>query len=1187
MKLKIAWLFGIISVIGLISPTFAEEITHTITFEASHLIFSTFRNYDQIYLPGCECSFQPGAPQLPVKSLQLELPAGAKVENVELIATDSDFLPGKFQLWPVQPPQPLSLKTEPVFNEPNPQIYHSALPYPVQLFEFTGQGTLGQAELASLLIFPVQYFPDTEQLKFNSRLTLRIHYQILPKSNRTGVDFLHKMRNQLTGQNVPATASDLEPDRFPYLIITSQELEPAFQPLVEWKTQKGVRAKIITTQWLIQNYRPYPSNRERIREFLREAVADWGTRWVLLGGDTNIILDRGCWVFDCEIGMDSNENFIPCDLYFADLDGTWDANENRIFGEVADEVDLYPDLFVGRAPCENSEEVRAFVTKLMTYEKSPDLNYILKILFAAELLWQDPYTDQGVFLDRLAEEIIPERFNVTRLYQSLGNENYTSVTHAMNRGVGLFNHDGHCWYNAMSLGSGALANPDMDALHNKNAYGILFSIGCWPAAYDFDCIAEHYLTNPQGGGVAFVGNSRYGWGSPGNPGLGYSDRFNETFFHDLFNKNIYHLGELVAQTKAHYVPLARQANVYRWCMYQLNLLGDPEMPIWTDTPRELTAIFPAEIPADSSRVSISVLDAGSPLPDVTVCLMNSLDVYQVGKTDLNGQVHFTVNSRYPNENITLTATAQNFLPLVHEIRLSTTAAYVAVAKIKINDSASAWVDSLANPGETVQLDLNFKNYGCTPAQNCTALLKSTDARLTVSENQLELGDLPAKASKFFPAAFSIRCDSSLQADEAINLLLSISQAETTWTHALGLQISAPIIHVVHIALTDSVSGNANGFAEAGEIVQAKLWLENTGSTTATNVKIRPESLDSTLRIPKYPRGLVVIQPDSCVSFYPFEIQIAENLPGAPAPYFPQIVIHTSAANFPPKTDTLTLVIGKTGLAEDMESGVPDWTQSGTGRWQLNHDRFHSGQTSWYCGNPATRTYDVLLNQSLESPRFYLAPNSQLTFWLWYDVALYSAWGYEGDGLQVEILNGSQWEQLDFIGTGGALNPVLLGNDWMPYTYALSKYKNGQEMQVRFRFVSDIQDEPFEGVYLDDVWVGAPEFNAPQSIYDPVIIPEETAGVPEDFQISQNFPNPFNPVTSIAYQLPEKTEVNLQIFNLLGQRVRELVHATQPAGKYQVQWDGKNDRGEIVGSGVYFYQITTQAGQLTRKMLLVK
>jgi len=546
-----------------------------------------------------------------------------------------------------------------------------------------------------------------------------------------------------------------------------------------------------------------------------------------------------------------------------------------------------------------------------------------------------------------------------------------------------------------------------------------------------------------------------------------------------------------------------------------------------------------------------------------------------------------VHTGYPNENLILTATAQNFLPLVQKIRLSSATAFVAVAEMQITDSASAWVDSLANPGETVQLDLVFKNYGSAPATALTAVLKSNDVRVTVSENQLEIGDLPGKASKSFPAAFSVRCDSSLHDGEVIQFQLSISTAETTWTHSRGIRISEPVLHVAHLALVDSVSGNANGFAEAGEKVQAKVWLENPGSTTAVDVKIRAESIDSTLRILSSRKGSVMIQPDSCVPVYAFEIQITSDLPGASAPSFPQIVIHTSAANGRPQTDTLTLVIGKTGLAENMESGVPDWTQSGTGRWQLNHDRFHSGQTSWYCGNPATRTYDVLLNQSLESPSFYLAPNSQLKFWLWYDVALYSAWGYEGDGLQVEILDAGQWQQLDFIGTGGALHPVLMGNDWMPYTYDLSEYENGQEMRVRFRFVSDIQDEPFEGVYLDDVFVGAPEFNAPQPVYDPVIIPTTPAEAPEDFRLSQNFPNPFNPVTSIAYQLPEKTEVNLQIFNLLGQQVRELVHAAQPAGKYQVIWDGKNDRGENVGTGVYFYRIRTHAGQLTRKMVLVK
>lgn len=85
----------------------------------------------------------------------------------------------------------------------------------------------------------------------------------------------------------------------------------------------------------------------------------------------------------------------------------------------------------------------------------------------------------------------------------------------------------------------------------------------------------------------------------------------------------------------------------------------------------------------------------------------------------------------------------------------------------------------------------------------------------------------------------------------------------------------------------------------------------------------------------------------------------------------------------------------------------------------------------------------------------------------------------------------------------------------------------------------------------------------------------------------NYPNPFNPETTISYSLPSDTHVEITIFNIKGQVVRRLVDGEQPAGRYQTVWNGKNDNGRSVGSGVYFYRITTDDKTLREKMLLLK
>ena len=93
--------------------------------------------------------------------------------------------------------------------------------------------------------------------------------------------------------------------------------------------------------------------------------------------------------------------------------------------------------------------------------------------------------------------------------------------------------------------------------------------------------------------------------------------------------------------------------------------------------------------------------------------------------------------------------------------------------------------------------------------------------------------------------------------------------------------------------------------------------------------------------------------------------------------------------------------------------------------------------------------------------------------------------------------------------------------------------------------------------------------------------------PSRFALEQNTPNPFNPATSIAYQLPEAGEVRLAIYNLLGQEVQVLVNAFQDAGAHTVVWDGKDALGRQVASGIYMYRMDAEGFQQTRRMMLLK
>ena len=94
-------------------------------------------------------------------------------------------------------------------------------------------------------------------------------------------------------------------------------------------------------------------------------------------------------------------------------------------------------------------------------------------------------------------------------------------------------------------------------------------------------------------------------------------------------------------------------------------------------------------------------------------------------------------------------------------------------------------------------------------------------------------------------------------------------------------------------------------------------------------------------------------------------------------------------------------------------------------------------------------------------------------------------------------------------------------------------------------------------------------------------------IPDDFALLQNYPNPFNPETRITYQLPERADVTVQVYNIQGGLVATLVSETQSAGTYMITWNGKDDSGAQMPSGVYFYRIAADNFNMTKRMMLMK
>jgi serine protease AprX len=203
-----------------------------------------------------------------------------------------------------------------------------------------------------------------------------------------------------------------------------------------------------------------------------------------------------------------------------------------------------------------------------------------------------------------------------------------------------------------------------------------------------------------------------------------------------------------------------------------------------------------------------------------------------------------------------------------------------------------------------------------------------------------------------------------------------------------------------------------------------------------------------------------------------------------------------------------------------------------------------------------------------------AVTPQLSFW-----HRFQFWSGDTGFAEVNTDGGKGWERLSsgFVGTQ---------TEWAQVNLPLNSYIGHTNVKLRFHLTSDGTGTA-DGWYIDDI-----RFN-----FQPTAVEEEvTSSAPVQFSLHQNHPNPFNLGTSIQYSVGSVQvkasdgsfpHTTLIIYNILGQKVRTLVDEPKEPGKYEVIWDGKNDRGDEVASGIYFYQLVTENNRIARKMVLLK
>ena len=754
------------------------QISGQAEVNVNDLSFSKQDGYDVIRWNGGDYKIQQaGAPELPVILKTYVVPLEAKLTGVEVSVSNRMAVNGNFMPYPVQPPIPITEKQDEVkFTQPDASIYQGTEVYPKIKAQIVADYNEMGYHLVTVQLHPVEYDPVSQKL-FVSHLNFVLRYDMVGVDgvqsqkqsvrranaikkvirsmvdNPEDVDVFTSSKVKLVGEAVMdvqtrvASASmpiDVIQEQIPdYIIITNNELKGEFQRLADWKTQKGVPTLVKDVESIGKEYQG-SDLAEKIHTYLQECYHKWGAGlFVLLGGDTNIIPAR-CYIY-------SNVEY-PSDAYYTDLESDWNANKNHIYKETGDGMNMDRLCYLGRASVEDIEEAKTFINKVLMYEKMENVSteYLMNHLAISAYISKDEskdslYNDGKESINgylshypQITKWYLFDHYNCTcprhhdkTMYhsgQELNKEHFLSALQdGGDSGLDHFHivyHMDHSHPRALGASSKdkheSIYIQDVNNLINGDYPLIMISGGCKPAKFTEDCIAEHFLTNPLGGAVAFIGNANDGYADE-------TYQYNN-FLAALYRKHIYHIGTILNQM----INYNDFSTIHEY--YRLHLLGDPEMPVWSAVPQKLEVyVTPTQIAAGTNTITVQItnLPAGE---EATVCLMKDAEAYTVVTINDTKPHSFTFNPKTSGE-MKVTVTARNYIPFEKSIPVSRPEEnLITIAEIR-NFSGTL------RTGGTANLDICLKNDGKDRAFDVTAKLSTSSPYITMINDSVYYGEV--------------------------------------------------------------------------------------------------------------------------------------------------------------------------------------------------------------------------------------------------------------------------------------------------------------------------------------------------------------------------------------------------------------------------------------------------------------
>ena len=647
---------------------------------------------------------------------------------------------------------------------------------------------------------------------------------------------------------IPTPLPSLTGSAVPYVIITNATLAPEFQRLADHKTARGLATVVVTRETIAGSYRNGADIQETMRMFIRDAYERWGTEFVLLGGDSDVLPPR---YVNNTLYPAGGSTDIPTDLYFQCLDGNWNANGNGRFGEpgstsvVSDNADFAEEVDIGRAPVSTPVAAANFIDKVIAYETAPvGADWAGRVLFAAEVLFPDDWAP-GDRID-LDGADYPQQ-QVTNLIEPCTDMDYLRMYQTFDRNVGdmiltkqalidslnsghygLVNQIGHGYFYNMSVGDDTFNNSDADALVNGDHLFMIYALNCASAAFDYSCLMERLIQNPNGGSVSSIGAVRAAFPVTSN-------YYQQEFFAQLYCQPEQRQGTLVSLSRLPFLGGTAINYTDRWTFENYTLLGDPTMALWTSAPRDLTVAAPASIGLGPQTVTVTVTSGGAAVAGARVCLGKGNEDWVTGVTNLAGQANLDFLPVTAG-SLTVTTSGFNLEHTVTTVPVTAGGAYLAVTAMTVIDDGTQGSAGNGNgrpeAGETVALVPLLQATGTSGASGITAVMSTSVPGVTVTVPGASFANLTAGGATPSLTPFVFAIDPNVADGTPVTFDFNVSAGGGPYLSRWDTKILAPELEIVAIDWEDSIWGNGDGLVGSGERTGVTFRAKNFGAGRA-------------------------------------------------------------------------------------------------------------------------------------------------------------------------------------------------------------------------------------------------------------------------------------------------------------------------------------------------------------------